>query len=316
MIRHVAGSLSVQVAACALFAACSADPGQGEQAGSPNGPAGIDFSASAPAGGQLSQSATMSGVTGTEYSELAGDKMLAKASLSDTHTVTFWQDASGRVSVIESLNVDKDTGGPKLQGFRASRDSYLDAYTAIAGADADPAAVARLRDADQLRIRSRLVREADTRAALHSDLPVQLVAKEQSSLLSTDGLVFKGVQEDWAWWQTICTQRNRSFSGEDQSLCYGATLTPAAGLWTVTQPVDDFEESNIALFNADGATNAILTTQGIDCGFLELGACTGLKVKSITVPPRFWKGLYNTSDDGFYTGATGKAMGLHYVFWF
>jgi hypothetical protein len=303
--------VTASIIACAFTLGCSAGPEDGTSTESPAGGVGIDYAASSPPGGTLTAGLS-SRPAAPEFGEVEGDEMLARVQVSDSHTVTFWRVLSGRVVVIESYDADKNAGAA-LHDFRASRDSYAQAYASLAGDRAEPVALTNLRSADSLRATARSVRASRAAAATPKVGKLEAVPTATPSLVTTDGFALKGVQEDWQWFLGLCNQRNAYFSGEDYAHCYGASLTP--GNWTVTHNPDGFEEANIMIFDADSTQNANLTVTGIDCGFLELGLCSGLIAHNVVTPPRYTNSIYAESDDGFITTATGRSIALHYVYW-
>lgn len=308
-VRRVGAS----VIGCVFALGCGSVPDQSAGTDSPAPGTGIDYAASAPPGGTLKQADKLDKAA-PEFGQVEGDKMLARVNVTDTHSVTFWQVASGRVFVIEGYDADKNPG-PKLQDFHASRDSYADAYAALAGNAAQPTALANLRAADSLRIKAKALRATLPHTGVRKEGTLQAVPTATPSLITTDGFVLKGVQEDWNWFQGVCNQRNSYYRGEDWTHCYGASLTPNPGGWTVTHNPSGFEEANILIFDADSFQNANLVVTGIDCGFLELGLCSGLIAHSVITPPRNTNYIYAESDDGFITTATGVSIAVHYVYW-
>lgn len=251
---------------------------------------------------------------GAAFGTLEGDEVIARVDVSGTHSIEFWQTSSGRVTIVEAYNVDENDG-PKLMGLEARPGSYVELYERLSGANAQADAVERLRAADLVRTEY----EGPFRVQGDLDREAPAISEAAATARGTPGdytgAFRKSVQGDKDWFLNQRIIRTRNFVGEDLDRSYDATLTPALGTWTLTWNFRGYEEANIALFNADFSSNATLYTTGVDCGFLELGLCDTLIRRNLTVQPRWMLQVYNQSDDGFNTKASGKAFGVHYLFW-
>jgi hypothetical protein len=290
---------SAAVLACLSLACGNAAE---EQAGHP----AIELASDGP----VIEQGTLSEGAGATTTDLPGHVKLAEVKFSDVHFVEFWQEPSGSVTVVEQYNVDL-TGGSKLGNFRAGRDSYAELYQRLSGDHADGAALERLHAADAAR-RSTGGSAPTENTSIN---PALIKTDPPDTPDRSGGMVTKSLPTDSLWFQnTHCIPRERAADGEDRVNCFRDTLPDNPGGWLVTWVVEDFEQSNIALFNAASSGTASIHIDARDCFFQDF--CNEWYfARRVTVQPRFVAEIRTNSDDGFRTRAGGTSLALHYMFW-
>lgn len=84
-----------------------------------------------------------------EAIEVTNRELTASLTLSPTHKITFWDYGDGDAMIDEVLNVDSDKNAPvRLADMDMKGRTLSDAYLALAGKQAEPSALERLRALD------------------------------------------------------------------------------------------------------------------------------------------------------------------------
>jgi hypothetical protein len=235
---------------------------------------------------------------------------LAKVRFSDDHFVIFSQRPSGAITVVEQYHADR-TQGSRLGNFRPGRDSSAELYRRLSGDHVDGSALARLRAADA----AQSSRGAAARPETASIDPTLTQSRPPETPDRSGGMVTRMLPADPLWFQnTHCIPRQRRANGEDLVHCHLTALPDNPAGWIVTWIVEDFEESNIALFNAASSGTASIHVDARDCFFLEF-CHEWFFAGRMTVQPRFVMEIRTNSSDGFRTRAGGTSLALHYMFW-